>query len=162
MSGFLSAWIRGMAAAAVICGGAMALTPGGKVKGVLKVVCGTVMVIALISPLIKGDELWSAMDIAKYRQEAGEVAGDAEEKRTNLSRELIKRELETYVLDKAQSLGVELHEVDIILRWSEEGFWYPYEVSLNASSAFGKMGLESSIEGELGVPAERQYWSIGE
>lgn len=159
MSGFLSQWVRGMASAAVVCGISLAVTPSGKVKNVLKVICGAVMVMAFISPLAKDEDLWTALDISRYRQEAGEIAGGAENNRTNISKSIIKQELEAYVLDKALSLGIEDLSVELGLRWSGEGFWYPYEVWLSSPSAYGRTALESLIAGDLGIPAERQYWS---
>jgi len=159
MSGFLSQWVRGMASAAVVCGIALAVTPSGKVKNVLKVICGAVMVMAFISPLAKDGDLWTALDIARYRQEAGEIAGEAENNRTNISKSIIKQELEAYVLDKALSLGIEDLSVELGLRWSEEGFWYPCEIWLSTPSDYGRAALESLIEGDLGIPSERQYWS---
>lgn len=162
MSELLSTWIKGMASAAVICGAALAITPTGKVKNVLKVLCGAVIVLALLQPFTGGEGLWSAADIARYRLEAEAIAGGAQEERTNMSRTIIEQELEAYILDKALSLGIEGAQAKVTLRWSEEGFWYPYEVSVATPGSFGRSSLESCIAGDLGVPAERQYWSVTE
>ena len=82
----LGDWIRGIAAAAVICGAALAITPGSKTKNVLKVLTGVVLIIALIEPIIDGDGVCLSMDMAQYRAQADIVSGDAEKSQTNLSR----------------------------------------------------------------------------
>lgn len=162
MSGFLGDWIRSMASAAIICGVALTVTPSGSVKNVLRVVCGALMTIVLVWPLTGGGKLWSALDASSYSQRARAVAQGALEEGTNISRDIIKQELESYVLDKAQSLGMEDVEVQVELRWSSEGCWYPVKVRLSAPTALGRQALERVIEGELGVPPEEQEWSIGE
>jgi len=100
------------------------------------------------------------MDISEYRRQADEITGSAEEKENSLSRTIIEDELEAYILDKAESLDVTLQSVEVSVKWGDEGCWYPYEVHLTADIPQMKQKLISnSIEAEMGVPDERQYWS---
>ena len=163
MMDFASEWVRAIAGAALICAAATALTPKGKVKNVLKLICGIVLITAMINPVIKQDFPSMSMDISKYRKDADEIIGSAEEKQNNLSRTIIENELEAYILDKAQSLNVELASVEVSAKWGDEGCWYPYEVNITANIPQMEQNLLSnSIEAELGVPKERQYWSGNE
>ena len=101
-----------------------------------------------------------SMDISKYRAKADEIISDADEKQDYLSRTIIEDELETYILDKAKSLDAELVSVEVAVKWGDEGCFYPYEVYLTGNLTQMKQQLLSnSIEAELGVPDERQYWS---
>lgn len=160
MIGFASEWVRAIAGAALICAAATALTPKGKVKNVLKLVCGIVLITAMINPIIKQDIPTMSMDMSQYRKDADEIIGSAEEKQNNLSRTIIENELEAYILDKAQSLNAKLDSVEVSAKWSDEGCWYPYEVKLSANITQMEQNLLSnSIEADLGVPKERQYWS---
>ena len=163
MISFASEWVRAIAGAALICAAATAITPRGKVKGVLKLVCGIVLIIAMINPLVNHDLPTMSLDISDYRKQADEIIGSAEEKQNNLSRTIIENELEAYILDKAQSLDISLDSVEVLAKWSEEGCWYPYEVKLSADITQMEQNLISnSIEAELGVEKERQYWSSDE
>ena len=63
-------------------------------------------------------------------------------------------------MDKARETGEELGSVQLQMRWSSEGCWYPESVTLTGEmSMAGRSSLENAIEAELGIPAERQYWS---
>ena len=53
MTGALTDWVRALCGAAVICAAAMALCPDGRVKRVLRLVCGLVMACALLSPVLE-------------------------------------------------------------------------------------------------------------
>ena len=160
MTNVIGEWIRSMAGAALVCGIALALTPAGRVKHVLKIISGAVMAIALISPLLGGKLELLPMDISKYRDEAAIVAGDAEKEQTNLNRTIIEQKLGSYILDKAQSLGIDDLSLSVVLKWGDEGFWYPYEISLITNAPpLEKKGLATYIEGELGIPESRQYFS---
>ena len=160
MTGFAGEWVRGIAGAALICAAATALTPKGKVKNVLRLICGIALIIAMISPFLKLDLGSVSLDLSEYRKQADEITGEAEQKQNSLSRTIIENELKTYILDKAKSLNVQLDSVEVSVKWGDEGCWYPYEVSLSADIPLREKKLVSnSIEAELGVPEERQYWS---
>ena len=78
-----------------------------------------------------------------------------------LNRTIIEGECETYILDKAAALGLEVREAAVTARWSDEGFWYPWECRL--STGEGDMsGLSRLIEAELGIPEARQRWEAEE
>jgi stage III sporulation protein AF len=156
----LGNWIRAIAGAAVICGAALALTPQSKVKEVLKVLCGVVLIVALIEPFINSDAIEISVDLSRYREAAAAVAGNAANEQTNLNRSIIERQMNSYILDKAQTLGIEDLNVITVLKWGDEGFWYPHEIRLTTSCAIGERNrLSSFIEGELGIPVSRQYWN---
>ena len=163
MMDFASDWVRGIAGAALICAAATALTPKGKVKNVLKLICGIVLIIAMINPIVEQDFPTMSLDISNYRKQADEIIGSTEEKQNNLSRSIIEHELEAYILDKAQSSDTELTSVEVSAKWGDESCWYPYEVKLVANiPQMEKNLISNSIEAELGVPKERQYWSDNE
>lgn len=163
MTQFAGEWVRAIAGAALICAAATALTPKGKVKNVLKLLCGIVLIIAMINPILKQDFPNMSMDMSDYRKKADEIIGESKEKEASISRTIIEDKLETYILDKAKSLNAPLQSVEVTVKWGDEGCWYPYEVSLKADIPEREKNLVSnSIEAELGVPKERQYWSTYE
>ena len=49
----------------------------------------------------------------------------------------------------------------VTLRWSEEGYWYPWTCTISAPG--GQSGaLSDAITGELGIPPERQSWEVAQ
>ena len=160
MTEFAGEWVRAIAGAALLCAAATALTPKGKVKSVVRFVCGIVIIIAIISPLIKNNFSFLSMDMSQYRTEADEIINNAKETESNLSRSIIEDKLEAYILDKAKSFNAEIQSVSVSVKWGDEGCWYPDEVHLTANIPQREMILISNaIEAELGIPKERQYWS---
>ncbi|MEG0777491.1 MAG: stage III sporulation protein AF [Oscillospiraceae bacterium] len=163
MTELFGEWIRAIAGAALIASVAISLTPSGKTKNVLRLICGVVLIIAMISPVIKPNMPAISMDMAKYRQNADELLKKAEESTNNLSRSIIEQESEAYILDKAQSMGIAINSVCVTAKWGDEGYWYPNEIEIVSNISPGeKNRLSNSIEAELGVSKDRQYWSAYE
>lgn len=157
----ISGWVRALVGAAVFCALAMALCPEGRVRRVLSFACGVVMAAVLLSPAAGLDSELLPRAMARYseaaraRTQAGEASAD------RLSRSIIEGECETYILDKAAGLGLEGCEVSVTARWSDEGFWYPWECRLSCSSG-DRESLSRLIEAELGIASERQSWEAAE
>ena len=160
MMDFAGSWVRAIAGAALICAAAGALTPKGRVKGVLKMVCGLVLILSILQPLVGSDLGSMSLDISEYRRQAEEITGSAAQKENGLSRAIIEEELNAYRLDKAAGLQIPLQAVSVVMKWGEGDCWYPHEVSLTGVLPLReKERLTAEIEAELGIPRERQYWS---
>jgi hypothetical protein len=153
-------WIIGIAGAAVLTGIALAITPRGRVYSVLKLVCGIVMALALIKPLMNLDFEAYSRSLAGYREQADAIGSEAGETQDRLSRTIIEEEYAAYILDKAQLYNIEAFTVKVNVKWGDEGWWYPYEAYLDMTGPEdSKKSLMRIIESDLGIPAERQYWS---
>ncbi|HBR08357.1 MAG TPA: hypothetical protein DD735_05600, partial [Clostridiales bacterium] len=133
--------------------------PKGRVKGVLRVVCGAVMITVLISPVAGFDFAVYSESLGKYRIKAEAAAGRAAEAEDILSRSIIERECAAYILDKAAALELTASSADVSAKWSDGGFWYPYEAGINVSGGQdAREKLAEIIESDLGIPRDRQYW----
>ena len=74
-----------------------------------------------------------------------------------LDRTYIEERCQAYILSKAAQLGAPVTEARVTARWEEDDMvWYPWTVTLDCPRHAALAGL---IEGELGIPAERQEWS---
>ncbi len=158
MTSVIGEWALALCAAAAVCAAALALCPEGKVKRVLRTVCGGVMVLALVSPAARLDIDAYASAIARGREEAAAVTGGAEETKNSLERAIIESECAAYILDKAGSLGASVSSAAVGARWDEAGCWVPYSAQLIAGSR--SSALARAIETELGIPEERQSWEV--
>lgn len=156
----ITAWIRALAGAAVFCAIALALCPEGRPKRVLRAACGVVMAAALLSPALGLDMQALPEAVARYGEAARSVAGEAGQEADRLNRTIIERECAAYILDKADALGISAADAAVTARWSEEGFWYPWESRVSCPEG-GRAALSEAIEAELGIPPERQSWEEG-
>jgi len=156
---FLREWILGMAGAAVFCTLCSAVTPDGGVKKVQKLLCGVVMTLALLSPLVGLDMGAYSVNLARCRSQAEEIGASAQEISDSLSRTFIEQRCAAYILDKARMLGLEPDGVRVTAQWSDEGVWYPAEAEIEAQY---DRRLSEKIEEELGISTRNQRWSINE
>ena len=157
MTGALTDWVRALCGAAVICAAAMALCPDGRVKRVLRLVCGLVMACALLSPVLELDFDAYSRALARYGEEARRTAEGAQEEARELNRSVIEAECAAYILDKAEALGLGACEAAVQADWDAEGFWVPRRGSVRRTGGYDA-ALSAAIEAELGIPAERQEW----
>ena len=154
-----SEWVRAVAGAALVCAAASVLAPKGPVKGVLKLLCGIVLLLVVIKPLAKTDPAQLSLDMSAYRARAAEIAGDAQETQNALDRRFIERKFSAYILDKAKALGLTGIAAEVTVKWGED-CWYPYAAQLTgAPPQREKTLLENEIERALGIPKERLYWN---
>lgn len=148
-------WIMGLTGAAVLSMLAVAITPQGRVKKAVKLVCGFVVILSLLSGITDFDYRLYSKSMADHRRDIDKLIDKSIEEQTVMEREYIEAECEAYILDKADELGTNCESVSMTLRWSSEGYWYPSEAELNMEY---HPELSSYIEGELGVPEDSQTW----
>lgn len=160
MDGILSQWLRAVIFACIACSIALLITPDGRVKKAMRILCAAVMCSAVISPIVGFDFDVYAKAAAKYQTDARQYAEQGEQYSKNLNRSIIEEECSAYILDKAAELGADIDEAVVTALWSSDGYWYPYEVSIKSSS-FGarEQRLSEYIQAKLGISAEKQKWS---
>ncbi len=161
MSAAVSDWIRTVAGASLLCCCAMYLCPKGRVRDALRIVCGVVLALALISPVVEFDFRSYSESLAEYRAQAEDINAMADEAYSSLTRSVIEREYAAYISDKATEQGLALSSVTVGVEWGGGGVWYPTEAHISGPER-AKTALAPVIESELGIPEERQYWNDDE
>ena len=147
-------YLLSVTAAALICGIVSSLA--GKNSGISKLVkllCGLFLAATVIKPLVDvrieniydfTDSLTDGSDLAVSQ---GENMASEEMKR------IIKQKTETYILDKAKALGLDI-TVDVTLE-----DYVPVSVTITGDVApYAKTDLGASIAQELDIPLEDQIW----
>ena len=156
----LAEWVRTLAIGAVFTCAVLALVPEGSEKRAVKLVCGAVMTLLLLAPLKTLD----AEKLARYptelrlltaglREDAGEISKEAAEV-------FICDAAEEYILDAARRLGVPQPGVRLDLRREGEDLVVWAAELTGSFTEEQRMRLSVLLEGELGIPAERQTWSV--
>ena len=159
MTDLLRDWILGLAATAAFCTVAMLLTPKGRVRQVVQLLTGLLMVLALLRPLLHPELTDLSLNLSKYRTQAEKLTDAGETLRQSLDRSIIEAQIQAYILDKAQSLGAAVDSAQVSVEWSTQGFWYPTGVTLRGTY---DVALSRLLEAELGIPASAQRWTTDE
>ncbi len=113
--------------------------------------------LAVLSPLVQisADELEEML--GQIRPDTEVVQWQAETAARESMAVLIKQKCETYILDKAQQLGLTIR-VEVGL--SEEGAYPVPEkaVLIGYASSVQQQTLSNIISNDLGIPYQRQEW----
>ena len=154
-------WIIGICVGALICSIARAIAPKGVSGSAVRLACGFITVALLVGPLREFDFEEYAFRIGEIRAEGGEYADEAISRGEENIKAVIEQRCEAYILDKAAELGIENAAANVSAKITDGGKYpYPYSVELGGEAdGEQRKRLNSFIEGELGVPDGRQYWS---
>ncbi len=160
MAELLSQWLHAVIYTGIICSIAILLTPEGRVKKSLAIICAVAMCAAIASPLAELDFDAYSKAMARYERDAERYISKGEDYSKNLNRTIIEDECRAYILDKADEIGAELSDVTVTAMWSSDGYWYPHEVRIVSSAADEqKSRLSDYIQTQLGISISDQNWS---
>ncbi len=156
MSG-LRGYLFSIVTAAVICALVGALGKDSAAGPLVRLLCGIFLAVTVLRPLAHLDlERW--MDIAvPYRQDAQFYSEQGEEFSRRAKAELIKQNVQAYILDKAKELHAPI-TVQVVLQ--ETGEPLPQTVILTGRvSPYAKAQLQRMMEEDLGIAKEQQQWT---
>lgn len=164
MIGFVRQWLLGIAAASLLSALAMAITPEGRVKRIVNLVCSFVVAAAMIAPLAGFDFGSFSVYVQQYRAAAEEMIHGMEEENSRLNRLIIEEKSAAYILDKAESMDTPVSSVSVNAKWNaDEKCWYPYSAKLSFSGPEeARAKIAWYLSADLGIPEERQEWSTDE
>lgn len=156
MTEALRGWIIGIVGAAMVSALTLTVTPEGRVRRVVAVVCGFVMLLALIKPIKGFDYVSFSRSLLRLREDAGELAKPALQANENLTKKIIEERCAAYIVDKSRLLGIPDLQAEVEAELGADGRWYPARVS--AATEAGKSerdALAYEIEAGLGVPPDK-------
>ena len=151
--------IRQLCAVSIFCGAAINITPEGGVRRIMQLLCTAALTMAILSPIKEIDFDIYALETARLREAESAIHERTARIDRRLNRAVIEEQCEEYILDKAEELGANVSGVKVQAQWNMDGLWVPYSAEIDAPDiGSAKAALESVIENELGIPAERQMW----
>ena len=158
----LRTWLLSLMFAAVLCAMARALMPAGPVKRAGNLICGLVMLTAVLAPAARlspgAAEAW--MD----QLSAGQTQRE-EELRQSLNegmKRIIEQEFAAYIVDKAAEWGLTC-TARVTCGETEDGLYLPVRTEVTGPLTQGdRARLTRLIREELGVPEEEQAYHLGE
>lgn len=160
MIDFIRRWVLGMTAAGLIAAVFVSLTPKGKMRKVTKLASAFLIIAAMVSPVLDFDFTSFSSALTDYRALNGDYSKQFDKENDRLMLAIIEERSAAYISDKAISIGVKTISVDVTAKKTEDSTYpSPYEAEISADcTEKQKTELTRYIEGEIGIPEERQYW----
>lgn len=153
----LRSYLLPLCAAGLLSALCMSLLPEGAVRRVLGLCCACLVALTLIRPLASVDTETLAQTLSRLQMQAEQARTGIEVKNRELTAAIIKQNAETYILDKASSLGLDA-QVEVTVRTDAA---YPYPVAVTIEAEAGPEQIEqlsACIAETLAIPKERQTW----
>ena len=151
-------YILSVSAAAMICSMVLSLCDKkGLNKAAIRMLCGIFIAITMIDPLLEIRLPDISMSTGIISGEATAAAEEGRQAAVNAVGAIIKQRTESYILDKADAMGLELI-VQVIL--DRENQRYPQCVRIQGTaSPYAKRQLQLWISEKLGIAEEKQIWT---
>lgn len=158
MMGAVRNWLLAVISVSLLCAVAGALMPQGAVKRAGRLVCGLVLLAAVLSPLagldVEAGQQWLGDYLAGVNRQESELRETVNRQRKTI----IEQECAAYIVDKAARLGLTC-SVRVECQESEEGLYLPVRAEVaGALTASGQSRLISIISEDLGIPAQSQIY----
>ncbi|MDR1821440.1 MAG: hypothetical protein LBQ91_03280 [Oscillospiraceae bacterium] len=150
MYNLIHQWIIGLAGAAVITVICKTITPDGKTKKTLTLICGFVLLIALVRPFVSFDYDSFTINTSRFSDSVAAFSEDITETNKNITKRLIEERFAEYIISKGKEQGLEISACTARAELTSDEVWY-------LSSALIVCQQDSAKRGELGYTLERDF-----
>lgn len=153
--GALREWLSAVAAVTLLLSVAQMLTPQGSIRNIASFTGGLLLLAVLLRPVLDTDLGRLKLDPGDYEASVSQRQAELETAGKEAMAELIEERTAAYISDKAKALGLSV-AARVETKTGDGGVPAPWAVRLTGTES---EALASYIEGELGIPRERQVWS---
>ena len=158
MMGAVRSWLLAVVSVSLLCAVAGALMPQGAVKRVGRLVCGLVLLAAILSPLTELDVEAGQRWLDSYVSGIGRQETELRETVNSQMKTIIEQEYAAYIVDKAARLGLTC-DPRVECGLSEEGLYLPVRVRVTgALTEEERARIAGMIAEDLGVPESEQLY----
>ena len=147
-------WLTAVVASSLLLSVVQTLVPEGRLRRTASFTGGLVLTVILLRPLLGADLRGLEVRMEDYREAIEARQAELEAAGDQQLRAIIETRTAAYISDKAAALGLTL-QVQVEARPGEEGIPIPWEAELTGGRS---EALAAWMEGELGIPRERQVW----
>lgn len=150
----MKSWLLGIVLTSLAAGLARQLAPKGKEQAMVRLAGGLLLALAILRPLAGGS--WEGLEVETGGLTLrGEELADAYRKnQQDAFSAIIEEKTEAYIWDKANRLGL-VCTVSVAAAPGESGIPLPESAVIRGPYS-GE--LARWLEGEVGIPAEKQIW----
>ena len=158
MTELIRQWIIAVTCAAMLAAILHSLLPKGGTGAAGRLAGGLLLLIATVQPLLSLDYDSLAQSMTKLRLEEYRSDQELAEANSSLLEELIEQETRSYILDKAEELGMTC-QVAVTCELQDEGIPFPKFVTVSGSFTQEQTdALSQIIEADLAVPVQNQTY----
>ena len=156
MSGWLRDWLLGLMSAALL--GAIVTGAAGEDSRAARLSSALALLLVLCSPLVHFELDETAQLLSRSRMQAQMAQTGIEVKNRELLSRIISEQAQTYILDKAEELGV---TVAVTVQTQQgEAYPYPAAVQLTGYATAAQRGqLNRWIAEQLAIAEEHVTWT---
>lgn len=148
-------WLLTVISVSLLCAVASALMPPGAVRRVGKLVCGLVLLAAVLSPAGEVDTDVGRRWLEDYFAGLGRRTEELEETVDSQMKHIIEQECAAYIVDKAAQMGMEC-SARVECRAGEEGVYLPVRTEVSGSlTEEDRARLFQIVQEDLGIPKDR-------
>ena len=153
----LRSYILSIVASSIICACVQVLIgKKGTSAKLIRMVCGIYMAIVFVTPLHKIDFSIYTDYFSGIMHQAEDAVSEGQNIAQQKRKEIIIRQTQSYILDKASSFGV---DVEVAVTVSDDATQAPNAITIKgAVSPYVKKMLTNYIEEQIGIPKEAQTW----
>ncbi len=154
----IAEYLLSVTGAAMLCAVVLRLLDGkGNAAAAAKMLTGIFMAVTVLTPLTNF-RLSDALELLpQLNTDAQGAVAQGEASAKKALQEGISHQVEAYILDKAEKLGVKL-AVEVEL--SSDAIPVPVRVRLRGNvSPYAKTRLQSILQNDLGIDKENQIWT---
>lgn len=152
-------YLLSVAAASLLTSLLPALLPKGKIQKVESFIGSLVLILTILSPVVKLNASSIRKAMESYQIDLQDTQRGIEKKSRGALEELISQRCEEYIWDKAAQMGLQL-EIEITVGENSD---IPVPVSasmVGVCSQEDQAVLSKILEEELGIPRNKQEWSV--
>lgn len=155
--------LRSLIAMSLIGGAALYICPKNGTRQVLKLLLTAILTAAVLTPLCELDYDTLGLEEAKLSSAETRILQDSKQRQSSLKEQYFIQNCERYIRSHAEELGLHVKNIRLsVVRKGEES-WAPFSVSMMITgSTEGMEELFQLIQTDLGIPAERQDWTLNE
>lgn len=159
----MQAALRNLISISLVGGAALYFCPEGGARRILRILCAAVFAAAVLKPLGGFDYEQLSIEEARFAIAEAEISKKAEETQDMFRLLLLQENCEHYIMDRGTEFGLGMKDAAVELRQNPDGNWLPYMASIRAEGDETQAEkLCRLIREELGIPTERQVWSLNE
>lgn len=152
-------WLMGITGAAILSAVAHSLMPEGGIKQAGRLLCGLMLLLAVLQPLTDGieavpAEIWEQVGASRDR-----YARKLEEERDSGMKALIQQQLSAYSTQEAKRMGLTCR-VDVVCEKTQEGIFLPAAVYIAQAQGEELEQLTGHLSETLGL--DRSCFVFGE
>ena len=140
----------------VLCGLMQLLLPSGTAGALLKLICGLLVMITVVRPLLQDRFFQWDLALENIHREQELAIWEGENYSRESLRKIIMEKTQAYILNKASELGA---DITVELELSRDSPYLPKKVTLFGTiTPYAKQQMAEFMESELGIAKEDQRW----